>query len=70
MLSHLFGQCAKTDRSEEIDRKSGILGMIFREEALHEWLESRIVEEALLHDHQAQILQDLLEHDLHEDTGG
>lgn len=70
MLSHILSKCTKADTGEEVDGESRVLWVVLGEEPLEERACGWVIEKPLLHPIEADVLEDLLEHDLDEDTGG
>ena len=67
MLSHVLGQHAHANRSEVVDGETRALGVVFGEESLPSFLQTRLFE-SLCQRLEAELLLHLLEQDLDEDS--
>jgi hypothetical protein len=67
LLAHVFRQYTHTDTSEVVDGKSGVSGVLCWEETLEAGAEN-LISEAGLQARKTQILCQVLEEDLDEDT--
>ena len=67
MLAHIFCQQAKTDAGEVVDREPGVAWVVHREESF-ETRPENLISHAFMQFRQAQVLSEILEENLDEDT--